>query len=331
MDSIKHRPILTNIFRMRQKNDAPTKILKIKSLLKKQQTRFSQITFFIYFFKGALLGIILAVIVKILLQTAIINHGTQNRECTTFTSKVLSNFMEYFRNPSHILRNFFQKFKISPSEHESTVQFPLKRSKILIGVLSTDSFLDSRAKDIFNTWGQDIDEKTGKLVFLAGGNKTIVNITIIHLDGVDDSYPPQKKSFALLKYMSQYIGEYDWFMRCDDDIYLRVEKLNLLLSQMNSNDLIYLGQPGAGFDWEVDQLYLNPNDYYCMGGPGVVFSNALLKKIAPYLDYCLTHLYTTHEDVEVGRCVKQFAGISCTFSYQVNSFFPFILSYLVME
>lgn len=38
---------------------------------------------------------------------------------------------------------------------------------------------------------------------------------------------------------------------------------------------------------------------------------------------CLKNLYSTHEDVEVGRCVQKFAGIPCTWNYEVVFNFPY--------
>lgn len=56
-----------------------------------------------------------------------------------------------------------------------------------------------------------------------------------------------------------------------------------------------------------------------MGGPGVLFSRETLARVAPHVKHCLKNLYTTHEDVELGRCVQRFAGIPCTWSYEVSS------------
>ena len=55
-----------------------------------------------------------------------------------------------------------------------------------------------------------------------------------------------------------------------------------------------------------------------MGGPGVIMSRSVLKKVVPHIEYCLKHLLTSHEDVEVGRCIKRFVGIPCTWSFEVR-------------
>lgn len=41
-----------------------------------------------------------------------------------------------------------------------------------------------------------------------------------------------------------------------------------------------------------------------------------------HIKHCLANLYTTHEDVELGRCVRKFAGISCTWNYEVSVHLP---------
>ena len=45
-----------------------------------------------------------------------------------------------------------------------------------------------------------------------------------------------------------------------------------------------------------------------------------LRLVVPHISYCLKNLYSTHEDVEIGRCIRKFANISCTWAYEVKSF-----------
>jgi len=54
-----------------------------------------------------------------------------------------------------------------------------------------------------------------------------------------------------------------------------------------------------------------------MGGPGLILSQETLVRVAPHVNHCLQHLLTSHEDVELGRCIHQFAGVTCTWSYEV--------------
>nr|CAD7597219.1 unnamed protein product [Timema genevievae] len=78
----------------------------------------------------------------------------------------------------------------------------------------------------------------------------------------------------------------------------------------------FIGQAGRGNQEEFGLLSLEYDENFCMGGPGVIMSRETLSRVAPHIKYCLKNLYTTHEDVELGRCVQKFAGIPCTWSYE---------------
>ena len=191
------------------------------------------------------------------------------------------------------------------------------RNLIFIGVMTAEKFLDSRAKAVFETWGRTVH---GRLEFFSSGTShSKMELPVVSLPGVDDSYPPQRKSMMMLKYMhDNYIDNFEWFMRSDDDVYIRTEKLASFLHSLNSSQDIYLGQAGTGAKDEKGLLGLGYGDNFCMGGPGVIMSRSVLKKVVPHIEYCLKHLLTSHEDVEVGRCIKRFVGIPCTWSFEVR-------------
>ena len=188
---------------------------------------------------------------------------------------------------------------------------------IFVGVMTAEKFLDTRAKAVYETWGGDLP---GKLMFFASSSSKRNDLPVVSLKGVDDSYPPQRKSIMMLKYMhDNFIDDYEWFLRADDDVYLRADKLERFLRTLNSSDDMYIGQAGTGIQSEKGVLGLGHADNYCMGGPSAVLSASTLRKVAPYLEYCLHNLMTTHEDVEIGRCIKNFVGISCTWAFEVSA------------
>ncbi|XP_064474434.1 chondroitin sulfate synthase 1-like isoform X2 [Ornithodoros turicata] len=126
----------------------------------------------------------------------------------------------------------------------------------------------------------------------------------------------------MLKYMHDHLlDQYEWFMRSDDDVYVHVERMERFLRSVNSSRPQYIGQAGLGNKEEFGQLSLEPDENFCMGGPGVLFSRETLRRLAPHVSYCLKNLYSTHEDVEVGRCVRRFVGIPCTWSYEMQTIF----------
>lgn len=167
------------------------------------------------------------------------------------------------------------------------------------------------------TWSKTIP---GKVEFFSSeGSDTSIPIPIVPLPGVDDSYPPQKKSFMMLKYMhDHYLDKYEWFMRADDDVYIKGDKLENFLRSLNSSEPLFLGQTGLGTTEEMGKLALEPGENFCMGGPGVIMSREVLRRMVPHIGECLREMYTTHEDVEVGRCVRRFAGVQCVWSYEVR-------------
>lgn len=158
--------------------------------------------------------------------------------------------------------------------------------------------------------------------FSSEGSDTSIPIPVVPLRGVDDSYPPQKKSFMMLKYMhDHYLDKYEWFMRADDDVYIKGDRLESFLRSLNSSEPLFLGQTGLGTTEEMGKLALEPGENFCMGGPGVILSREVLRRMAPHIGKCLREMYTTHEDVEVGRCVRRFAGVQCVWSYEVRAEF----------
>jgi chondroitin sulfate synthase len=187
---------------------------------------------------------------------------------------------------------------------------------VFVGVMTAARYLDTRAKAVYDTWGRKVP---GKVMFFSSEDSYSEDVPLVALPGVDDTYPPQKKSFMMLKHMyDHYIDQYEWFLRADDDVYVRTDRLEELLRSVDSKKPWFIGQTGRGNTEEFGMLSLESDENFCMGGPGVIFSRETLKRMAPYVDECLANLYTTHEDVELGRCVRRFAGISCTWSYEAS-------------
>lgn len=187
--------------------------------------------------------------------------------------------------------------------------------------MTARKYLGTRAKAVYESWGSEVPGQIG--FYSSEGSRAPEerpDLPLLALPRVDDSYPPQKKSFLMLQHMWTAYGErFEWFLRADDDLYVRMDRLEKLLRSVDSRKPEYIGQAGRGNSEEFGLLSLEYDENFCMGGPGVIFSRETLRRIVPHIKYCLANLYTTHEDVELGRCVRKFAGISCTWSYEVIS------------
>ncbi|XP_061669403.1 chondroitin sulfate synthase 1 isoform X1 [Syngnathoides biaculeatus] len=207
-----------------------------------------------------------------------------------------------------------------PPATEATAAAASSGDFLFVGVMTAQKYLNSRAVAAHRTWAQSIP---GRVEFFSSeGSDTSAPVPVVALSGVDDSYPPQKKSFMMLKYMhDHYLDKYEWFMRADDDVYVKGERLESFLRGLNSSAPVFLGQTGMGARDELGKLALEPGENFCMGGPGVIMSREVLRRVVPHVRQCLREMYTTHEDVEVGRCVRRFAGVQCVWSYEMQQLF----------
>ncbi|XP_054667207.1 chondroitin sulfate synthase 3-like [Grus americana] len=194
------------------------------------------------------------------------------------------------------------------------------RNFLYVGVMTAQKYLGSRAVAAQRTWAPSVP---GRVEFFSSQGSAappgLPRLPVVALPGVDDSCPPQKKSFMMIKYMhDRYLDKYEWFMRADDDVYIKGEKLEEFLHSLNSSKPLYLGPTGLGNIEELGKLGLEPGENFCMGGPGMIFSREVLRRMVPHIGECLGEMYTTHEDVEVGRCVRRFGGTQCVWSYELN-------------
>lgn len=193
-------------------------------------------------------------------------------------------------------------------------------SLLFVGVMTANRYLATRAAAVHGTWARRIP---GRVMFYSSETSVqpprMNDLPLVRLPTVDDSYPPQKKSFLMLQHMWDNYGDaYEWFMRADDDVYVRPDRLAALLRSVDSRKPVFIGQAGRGNQEEFGLLSLEYDENFCMGGPGVIMSRETLSRVVPHIKHCLKNLFTTHEDVELGRCVQKYAGVSCTWSYEVG-------------
>ncbi|XP_078598995.1 chondroitin sulfate synthase 1-like [Branchiostoma floridae x Branchiostoma japonicum] len=264
-----------------------------------------------------------------------IHISTKTRKTLSFISGVVIGFLIMLSIKTHRRDKYTRCPVTSASERAPSVPeqawqagygpsiLENNQSHIYIGVITARKYLDSRARAVYETWGKQVP---GKVEFFSGYDASgwsPAGLSVVNsIPGIDDTYPPQKKSFLMLKYMHDfYIDKYEWFIRADDDVYIRMDKLERFLRSVNSSKLLYIGQPGFGKDDEFGKLGLREEDTYCMGGPGMIMSREVLRRVAPHISWCLRNLYSSHEDVEIGRCIKRFAGVDCTWAYDTRDVF----------
>ena len=200
---------------------------------------------------------------------------------------------------------------------------PHRSSLLLVGVMTARHFLNTRAEAAFNTWVSSIP---GRVIFFSSeGSEEDAppGLPLVALPSVGDEYPPQKKSFAMFKYMYDFLlrDGYEYFMRVDDDIYVKGEELATFLRSVDSRVDRLIGQSGQGSsDPEVRRGFgLKYDENYCMGGTGVIMSASTLAAIGPHLTDCIHNLGSGHEDIEISRCVHQHTRQTCTWALDVST------------
>uniref|UniRef100_H2ZJ81 Fringe-like glycosyltransferase domain-containing protein n=1 Tax=Ciona savignyi TaxID=51511 RepID=H2ZJ81_CIOSA len=205
--------------------------------------------------------------------------------------------------------------------HSSTIPH---HSNIYIGMMSAEKFLNNRVQRAVDTWLQKggwkievfADATPDQLKVPVG-----LDFNIVTLRSVDDSaYPPQKKCFMMIRHMyDHHIYNYDWFMRLDDDVYVDFPRMEQLLNTINSSMPIFFGTPGFGMDPDDG---IEDGMYYLMGGPGMIFSRGLLLQLRAHMSHCIQHMFSPHEDVEIGRCVwKHVKNAKIPIAWETIDFF----------
>ncbi|CAF2434655.1 unnamed protein product [Rotaria sp. Silwood2] len=145
---------------------------------------------------------------------------------------------------------------------------------------------------------------------------------IVKLKNVENSYPPQKKSFYAMKFIyAFYRQRTSWLLRLDDNAYVNIEELVKWLKSIDHRKTLYIGQGGSGRQ-NGPPILFPPEKYFCMGGSGVILSQSTLIQLGPWLDQCLNNeTRTRHEDVELGRCILNHVHVGCVRAYNAKSLF----------
>ena len=150
-----------------------------------------------------------------------------------------------------------------------------------------------QAQTVKNTWGKHCN----KLVFFS--TKDDHTLPAIKVDGVPSG---RANLWGITQGAFKYIWEYfrdeaDWFLKADDDTFVIVENLRMLLQSYNASDPIYFGRRFQIAD--VAQGYMS-------GGAGYVLSREAVRRFAeakPSSD-CKKDTIEGVEDVLLGQCMQ---------------------------
>ena len=206
-------------------------------------------------------------------------------------------------------------------------EFLLQRSFIVAVNVPDDGL--KWASVIYDTWGQDVPY----ILFFISETCNMtepdsIGLPLVKIADVDGSYDNAvQKSFGIINYLHEnYREAFHWFVLVSTQTFVWARRMEAVLSRFDFSSKVYLGWAAKGRPEDAQFLQLLPHEYYCLGAPGMAFSNAALKALGKELPFCLESLERHNReedvlwrnwDVEIGRCVNRMVGIQCSQSAEV--------------
>uniref|UniRef100_A0A914V7J4 Glycoprotein-N-acetylgalactosamine 3-beta-galactosyltransferase 1 n=1 Tax=Plectus sambesii TaxID=2011161 RepID=A0A914V7J4_9BILA len=164
--------------------------------------------------------------------------------------------------------------------------------RILCWILTNEENHERRAVHVKATWAR----RCNKYIFISSeANDILPAIKLNVSEGRPLLWDETKAAF---KYVyDHYINDYDWFMKADDDTYVIVENLRLMLLAHQPTEPIYFG---CKFKPLVKQGYMS-------GGAGYILSRAALRRFAEiglHNHSLCSADQRGDEDVQMGQCLE---------------------------
>ncbi|MEE6522383.1 hypothetical protein FKM82_020899 [Ascaphus truei] len=149
--------------------------------------------------------------------------------------------------------------------------------------------LEKKAKHVKATWAQ----RCNKVLYMSSEeNKDFPTVGLDTKEGRDQLYWKTIKAFQYVH--DHHLHEADWFMKADDDTYVVLDNLRLLLSKHKPEEPIYFGRR---FKPYVKQGYMS-------GGAGYVLSKEALKRfVTAFKEEKCSHSSSV-EDLALGKCME---------------------------
>lgn len=162
-----------------------------------------------------------------------------------------------------------------------------KHVSILCLVLTTEG-TSAKLKAVNETWGKRCD----KTLFFADKQETMPDV--VYLDSVRKGRRHlTEKVIKAFEYVQINYANYDWYLKADDDTYVILDNLRVLLSYFNARDPVYLGQ---NFKYFTKQGFHS-------GGAGYVISKEAFNRLLFGVKDGQCKNDGNNEDVDIAVCL----------------------------
>ena len=111
--------------------------------------------------------------------------------------------------------------------------------RVLCLVTTSPNNHATKARAVNETWGAKCD----KLVFVSSKQELGLPIIVADCEVEDHDHLWCKNRKGIVEAHKMFDGQYDWFMKADDDTYVVVENLKHLVSSHDPNEPIWFGCP----------------------------------------------------------------------------------------
>ena len=204
------------------------------------------------------------------------------------------------------------------------------RQLVSYNVLSSRHTLRTRVTAIDQTWGSNVGARGHVQYYVfPPANEEEVNfainrripVTLLNsrygVDDYNEERTGKQNVFGLWKNVcEQKIEQYQWFMKLEDDAYLRTQMFERMISSLNSSEPILIGRAVFPYGVMRDELGLREGESYCFEG-GYAVSWRTLQMVCPHLSSCEENARSQNEDVEMARCIRIHVGVNCTAAVEV--------------
>ena len=185
------------------------------------------------------------------------------------------------------------------------------RKLVYTAVLASQDGVRARAGSIHRTWGRQLGKHYGLYVFSKPGLPIST-----HMDGVPVNFvatntsapvPQNLQKLMLLQHlmdMTPSLLDYEFVLLTGDDLFVHAGNLHRLLQSVSPTNAFYLGRTASS--------------NHCLGGPGILLSQAALSGLKKKIGDCVKSLSNQIFPIDIdgdeilGKCMKSSLGLHCT-------------------